>query len=211
MKRDGFTLAELLVASVVATVALLCIHGLFFHALDVEARSAVRWTESDTAEAVVARLAVTLEATVNLSNVKTLVIDRGAERDGWLICQTPTQRVRYRWQKDEDDGKYTLTMQAKPFAGTKELTKGALPDEDAQAGENWDSIPAVTIAKGLEEVSVQARPLSKASQTRDGRYEGPAGKVAIRLKVSSGGQTARRIVIPRCDANTEESQEGDNG
>jgi len=199
------------VASVVTTVALLGINGLFFHAMDVEARSSVRWADIDTAEAVLDRLAATIESVTNLPDIKTIVVNRGADGSGWLICQTPIRRVQYHWWKDEDDGKYALTMQVKAFAGTRDLTTAAPPDEEAQSREKWDSIPAVTIARGLEEVSVSAKPLGKAAGTGNGRYEGPAGKVAIHLKVIAGGQTASGIVLPRCDANPQDSQEGDNG
>ena len=198
-------------ASVVTTVALLGINGLFFHAMDVEARSSVRWADIDTAEAVLDRLAATIESVTNLPDIKTIVVNRGADGSGWLICQTPIRRVQYHWWKDEDDGKYALTMQVKAFAGTRDLTTAAPPDEEAQSREKWDSIPAVTIARGLEEVSVSAKPLGKAAGTGNGRYEGPAGKVAIHLKVIAGGQTASGIVLPRCDANPQDSQEGDNG
>jgi prepilin-type N-terminal cleavage/methylation domain-containing protein len=210
-RRDGFTLAELIVASVVTTVALLGINGLFFHAMDVEARSSVRWTDGDTSEAVLDRLATTIESATNLPDIKTIVVNRGADGSGWLICQTPIRRVQYHWRKDEDDGKYTLTMQVKAFAGTRDLTTAAPPDEEAQSREKWDAVPAMIIASALEEVSVQARPLGKDAKTKDGCYEGPSGKVAIHLKVIAGGQTASGIVLPRCDANPQDSQEGDNG
>jgi prepilin-type N-terminal cleavage/methylation domain-containing protein len=209
--KRAFTLAELLVASVVMTVALLGIHSLLFRAMDVEGRASVRWYANDSAEAVLDQFSRTLETAINFPSIQTLVIEAGVERDGSLICQTPSQRVRYCWQKDKSSGKYTLTRQTKPFAGSRDLTKDAVPEESKEGKEIWDTIPPVTVAQGLDAISVKVRPLVEDMPRKDLGYEGMVGKIAIELQVTVENQMRQRTIIPRCGANTQGDEEGDHG
>jgi len=197
-RRGGFTLAELLVASVVTSVALLGIDGLFFHALEVEARSSSRWSAGDRVEAVAAGLTSALESAVNQSGVRTLVVGRVGDRGGYMICQTPSGRLRYAWRRDPSDGTHALTLQTKLFSGTHDVTIGGASGEGVGEQEKWDSIPAQTVAKGLEDFSMTVHPLDRASGGGDGGYAGPVGAVAVDIRLAFGGQTVGYTVIPRC-------------
>lgn len=65
--RGGFTLAELLVASVVLSMTLLGVYALFSQAMRAEGATAVRWRHRGAAEAVVAHLAGAFEEAMNLT------------------------------------------------------------------------------------------------------------------------------------------------
>ena len=197
-RRGGFTLAELLVASVVMSVALLGIDGIFFHALEVEARSTSRWSAGDQVEAVAAGLTTALGSAVNQTGVQALVVGRLEDRGGWMICQTPSGRLRYAWRKDSADGAYVLTLQTKLFSGTHDVTIGAVSQEDSGQQEKWDSIPAQTVAKDLEDCSMTVRPVDQATASGDGTYSGPVGSVAVDIHLSFAGQSVGYTVIPRC-------------
>ncbi len=194
--RSAFTLAELLVASVVMTTALLGVNALFQHAMGAEAQATIRWNERASAQAVAAHLAETVENVVNIPEISTLKIESYAEDAGLLICQVGLKRNRYSWSMDVSGTGLSLMLQTMVFGGTANLTIS--PDLDEADHERaWDRIPAKVIATHLKSISVQSKLLEDSSTDWHDRWEGRSGKVAIKIEVQVGNQTAEQIIVPR--------------
>ncbi len=193
--RSAFTLAELLVASVVMTTALLGVNALFQQAMGVEAQAAIRWNAHASAQAVAAHLAEAVEDIVNIPGMSALKVEVNTE-GGVLICQSGLERRRYTWGMDGSETAFSLKCQTMLFSGTANLTVDLEIDEIGKE-KAWDGIAANVIATRLKGISVQVKPLKDRSTDWKDRWEGRSGKVAVRIEVQVGDHTEERIILPR--------------
>lgn len=203
----GFTLVELLVASVVVTTTLTGVYAVFQHAMKIEAQATLGWNNHAAAEAVVTHLAEALEHAVNIPNIPTIEGGPDGEHGEYSIkCmivapgyRASLQRRRYRWGFNADSQKTgTIELQTMIYAGSKNVTpfssRGQLSEQQA-----WDQVEPKLVGKYLDAVSIQYRPLDDAGSGWNGRWSGRAGKVAVRIRASVGGQAVERIVVPRAN------------
>lgn len=194
-KRLGFTLAEMLVASVVVTVALAGVHALLFRALDVEAVADQRWNDYDTAETAAARIAEALAATAKAPDgMESLVLENASPDGGAVICQTVPTRLRFSWKKVTPQELYELSLQTKPFAGSRDLSvsSGA---QDPSASERWDQAPAVLIARNLTDIQVTDSRSSDAASAHASTSSSSAATRIATIQVAAGEQLCTRVVI----------------
>lgn len=193
-RRAGFTLPEMLVASVVVTVALTGIHVLLFRALDTEAIASRRWNDRDLAEAAASRIAESLTFTTRApEGLRSLAMEDPSPDGGAVICQTPPARLRLSWQRGASQEQYDLYLRSKPFAGSKDLSIGSVA-EDAHGPEQWDHVPKVLIATGLADVRVELDRATENAPDANTASEG-GQTVAVSIYVASGTQVARRVVV----------------
>lgn len=195
--RGGFTIVELLVASFIVTTALLGIYTTFKQALDVEKHTRNLWHDRTVSESITGELAETLENCINLSDVPTLVgkpgmlkctmIDRGyGDRS---LNHVGIGRHYYTWQAGNIHRqilKYSGTQMVTPIEGQEELNEDQL----------WFHAPSQTIGKDLNEITVLYRKTDNPTAPWKNSWQGPAGNVAIWIRVSCRDQSTERIVTP---------------
>ena len=197
--RNGFTLAELLVASVVMATCLLGVSALFRQAMDVEGRASIRWNSRASAEAIASHLAATVENATNLPGIPALLAESDQEGNRLLICQAGPQRRRYRWYSIDAKQEYSLELRSMTYAGTQNVSVGHV-SEDPDSQRAWNQVKATIIGKHIDSISVSFRPLKASSDTWRDRWKGSVGEVGVRIRVRVGQETVERIVVPQ--ANT---------
>lgn len=215
--RAAFTIVELLVASVVGSLTLIGVHGVFLQAMDVEKRASIRREGLGLANAVAAHLAETLEGAVNLLPEVPSIIG-GPESDGGgysMKCIVGIggaggaclQRRRYRWNRLGDQGRSSeLELQVMKYAGTRNVT--ALSGiEELTEEEQWSRIPPVVIGKQLSGLSVLYRKTSDPAAGWKDSWRGSAGDVAVRIRVKVEGETVERVVVPQVNAKLVASED----
>jgi len=210
----GFTIVELLVASVVMSVALLGVYSIFAQAMQVQSQTSVRWNEQAAAEAMVAHFADVLERCVNLPEVPALVAGPDSAGEGYFLtcCATSgrggssdpldrggIQRRRYRWGfGSEEDRAGTIEVQTLSLAGTKIVSVwGEM--EGGTEEEIWSRVPATVVGRRVGSLSVLYRKCNDPQSTWQDHWRGNAGEVAIWIRVGVGGETVERLVVPQAD------------
>ena len=174
-RRGGFTIAELLVASVVTSMTFVAVYSIFFQAIRAEATVALRWKERHAAEAVVSHIAETLEQAVNISG--TVAIHggtNGGEGESFLKCTVGGKAlaggdvsgmsmswVRYSWnfQDMEEDAK-SILLQKLQYAGTRIVTPIAEQDEMSE-DELWEKAPSTTIGAQFDGIFVSYKNIKE--------------------------------------------------
>lgn len=199
---QGFTLVELMVASLITTTALLGIYSTFRQALVVEQQSRRYWDGQRAAEAVTDHLAQALQNCLNLPEIPALT---GSANQ--MVCFTESgqqagqQYDRYFWDSaGESEGQLTLYRQTMRYAGSKNLMLAA-GDEELSEEQMWLSVPVQVIATRIDEIRLQYRDLSQANASWQDQWQGPVGKVAIKIIVRCQEQLSQRIVVPRVNAS----------
>jgi prepilin-type N-terminal cleavage/methylation domain-containing protein len=210
--QRGFTLVELVVAAVITSIALLGVYATFVAAANVEARTTARWEHRSAARAVADHIGGTIEGAVNLPGLATISGSPDGAGGYTLECVTqprgasgaPLLRRRYRWGATPSAGPAStnglqLQVQTLPYAGTKNLTApgaGAAP----AAEDVWAAMPPLTIASGLSSIEVTYRRAANPEAEWQNHFAGPAGRVAVRVVVRCGGETAERVFVPKTNA-----------
>lgn len=196
--NHGFTLTELLIASVVVSTALTGIYALFRHAMGVEAKIALKWNEQNAAMTILDHLSETIIDVINLPNTKTIYLSSNSE-GGVLICQTVTQRSRYRWYRKDEEKNFTLELQTILFSGEKSISLGVdWNGEDSQGV--WDNVAATIIGQNIQNISLSCCSLKETSCNWKDSWNDMSGKVAFRLEIGVGSQVVSRTIIPKADA-----------
>ncbi len=201
-RRSAFTLAELLVASVVVSFALTGVYALFRHAMDVEARAAVSWNDHEAASAVANHMLTIVANAVSIPDTDTIVLEAGDE-GGVFICQTSSRRNRYRWYKDADEQEYTLELQTMFFSGEKCISPNIEWDRQGGAG-HWDKIDPVIIGRRLKDIRVQCQLLKELGGAWRNSWKGASADVAIKCVVTVGDQTVQRVVSSKISKKSED-------
>lgn len=207
-QSGGFTIAEIVVACVVVTAALLGVYGLFRQATDAQARTTIRLRDRDAAQAAADHLAAVLSHGVRLSEDLSLELGRdGQTRIRFLrvaVCGSPawgddavrrSTHVRlYEWDFPADDPRFaTLTLRMQPYAGTRNLSPGYREGETDE-GRLWDSMPAATVAANLRRLTVAVREIDRRSGGWRGSMRRPEHPLAARITARVGDETVERIV-----------------
>jgi len=195
--RGGFTLAELLVASVVMSTALLGVNVMFRHALDTEGQAAVHWHNRAAADTVVDHLADAMAQSINLPKMAALVSESKSTTDGWVICQVGLERRRYRWHTIDSGANCVLELQKMVVAGTRNLSTDAIGQEETTNRQMWDRIGATVIASRLDGMSIRFKSLETESASWQSEWNGPVGQVTILIQATVGGETVERAAYPR--------------
>jgi len=199
----GFTVVELIVACVVTSVVLGGVYSTFHHCLRAEGLSAVRMKEAAEVEAVISEFARTLANAAILSGSGPIRGSTASEGTGSLTCRASlvgrsagrpgllVQRVLYRWARQEAGKAIVLTVQELPFAGTRCVHPLRVGEQPLR--ELWEKVPPVTVAGGIDEMSIRYRAADDPTgQWQDGweRQEVPAVWINVRI-----GETTRDAVI----------------
>jgi len=212
--RSGFTIAELLVASVASSVIFTGIYSVFMQATNVEENIRLQMQKRHAAMAVTEHMAKTLEYAINLPGIPSIKGDKSGENgEGFLKCSfagigvnggdatgMSISRVRYSWGlQDMDSDENQIYWQQIPYGGSKLLlltNQNEQPEED----ELWNQIPKTVIGRQLETLSLMYRSAANPDASWQDNWEGPAGEVAIKIHIAIGGETVERIVIPKVNA-----------
>lgn len=209
----GFTLVELVVASLVMVVALIGVYALFGQVMAAEGGATARAGQRAAARAVVDHLADALEQVVVLADVQPIRGEPDADAGGYVLtcvvgAGTPSgvvQRRRYAWQPPgaavgtigaDSVAHGTVTLTVLSQAGTVPIApiEGAAADS---AVDRWSLAPTRVIGTGVEDLSVTFRAGDDARWQR--RWSGRPGAVLVRVSARVGGQTVERVVAPPVD------------
>ena len=205
----GFTLPEMLVASVVVTIALAGVHVLLFRALDVEAVAGRRWNDRDAAETAASRITEALAVAAKAPDgMKSLVLEDPSPDGGAVICQTVPARLRFSWQRVLPQEFYQLYLQTKPFAGSKDLSASPA-EQDPSGPERWDQAPAVLIAKNLKDIQMTDSRTSSAQSSDPSASGGGAARI-VTVQVAAGEQLCKRVVVLPVELDSDEGQGGNH-
>ncbi len=197
----GFTLVELMTASLVMSAVLLGIYAVFHQAIGAEMSFGRRWADRQAAETVVIHLADALVQSVcpSTKSLDAIVAGPDTTTGGWaLACLTlqPTggmERLRYTWSESEtDDGGITLRLQRAIYAGDQNLSDVS-PSETA---DDWEHSEPVIIARRLGSLSVHFREAGKVGASWQDKWQGPGGKVIVRIGAQVGDQAVEKLVLP---------------
>ena len=206
----GFTIAEMLVATVITSVALVAVYAVFQQAVTVETRVSRALRDRASARSVVDHLAVALEHAINLGELSGTECSGQGESDGVLELtvsgssylgpdpvRSSLQRRRYSWTSGSyaDGVGITLTLQIQPYAGTKNVTPAGEIAE-MQPEQIWPMVAQQVIARRISSISLMSRPI-KGGGDWEPAWKKPAGEVVIRIRVGVGDQMVERVVAAR--------------
>ncbi len=214
-RRRGFTIAELLVASVVTSMTFVAVYYIFFQAIRAEATVALRWKERHAAEAIVSHITETLEQAVNIPGIVTIHGGaNGSEGESFLKCtvggkalagsdvsRMSVSRVRYSWNFQDTEGEDTksILLQKLRYAGASVVTPIA-EQEEMNEDELWEKAPSTTIGTQLDGVSVSYKNTKEPGASWGDSWKDSAGDVAVRIRVNVGGEMVERIVVPQANS-----------
>lgn len=209
--RLGFTMVELLVATVVMSFTLLGVYTVFRQSLFLEESVTSRWRDRAEASVVADYLADHFEQAIRLDSYPLI---RGGpienEPGQELLCtvsggrpglSNPTaaaiQRYRFAWGgNDKLEGQ--LDMQAIPFAGTTDL---GLPegteDQEFSDTQRWALVPPIKIAEGIDSIQITYRPVDNPEADWKNRWASSDSLPLVRIRVRTGQYTAERFVVPK--------------
>lgn len=210
-RASGFTLVELLTATVVMALTLLGVYTVFRQALATEQSVSARWRERAAAEAVASHLADAIERLVHLPDTPPLVAEHDGEGGRQFVfvmmgadwsaddpAGAAIQRRRYWWSQSEAV-RGQLQLQIIPLAGTADVAPDPQTAE-LQGPQRWAAVPPEVIAEDVDEVSIEFRPRddTRAAWSKD--WKEPEEPFAARIRVRVGGQTVERLVAPPATA-----------
>ena len=210
-RRSGFTVVELLLASVIVTIVLVGVYGVCRQALAVEARLNAIWRDRGQASSIVDHMAHSVVNTVSLPDMPGI---RGGldPTSGHYILECVTsggtvsldklpsdgrERRRYRWRPSAaKEGSCVLEFQAIPYAGTVNL----IAPEQTNGSENalpWTDVEPLVIGRGLDELDVQYLVLGDFGTGWQESYDKESTNVAVRIRARKGEQVSECIVVPK--------------
>lgn len=198
----GFTLAELLMASLVISVALLGVYGLFKQTMEVEAKLTLDMYHQSRAEQVADFLADQMDRCINLKDVETLraqsgeqgsfveftAVGKGFTGEGFDTKGVVRQRLT--WQLNEAKSGYVVKRQIMKYAGKTNLTF----QDESQA--DWSALPATELFHQVDALEIEFQDMEKSRGHWQKEYAGAVGTVAVRVKAASGERICQRIVLP---------------
>lgn len=211
--QPGFTLVEMLLAVVIASVALTGVYGLLRTALEIERRMHTTWTGRSAAESVVSEIATSVRNAAPAGE-RPAITGEPAEGGGWrMTCLTfrggASKLCRYRWRppggaERQTDQPGMLHRQVRRFAGSQDLSE-ASRQADRTEQQRWARVPLELTARGLDELEISFAKL---------KHDGLAGwsnawdkqePVGVRIRAVSGEQEVQRIALQRA-VSTEDDQ-----
>lgn len=198
----GFTLAELIVASVVMSTALLGVTALFQQAMRAEKRISIAWGQNSLARPIVEALVESLESTINLPEYPSINVQSDGSKSGWLICQTPLERRRYRWYEDPAGSGLILELQVMPFSGSSPLVTGVNLD-DLDLPSTWGPIKPSLIGKGITDIEVKFKPFGRTQATNwQSTWKGRAGEAIAQISITVGEQKVVKFLAPKVNGTS---------
>lgn len=199
VRESGFTISELLVASILGTLVLLGAYKALLQATHVDDRMTNAWTPRRQADAVLRHIASSLRHTVNIP--ETLSLYGGPPQDEGnytLMCFSKDQLLRYQWNSPQEEENGLLKFKTVIFSGSvpiSSVTSGESWKED----QSWDDIDSIIIGRRIDAFSVTYRDAQNTDAPWQNSWDGPVGNVAIRVRVTIQGQTFERVIIPRAN------------
>lgn len=209
--RYGFTMVELLVATVVMSFTLLGVYTVFRQSLLVEESVTSSWRERSEASVVAEYFVNYLQRAVQLDNYPLIQGGPMENKRGYELIFTasgstpnpsePTraalQRCRFTWGGEEEfEG--VLTVQVIPLAGTTDLGLSAAAQGQAfDDMQRWALTPTVVIADGIDDISIDYRPADDPAADWTNRWQSEDTTPLIRVRVVRGLYTTERHVVPR--------------
>lgn len=210
----GFTLVEMVVASVVMSICLIGFYSFVKQPLSAETEITRKHQAQQLAAAVVNQMADSMEQALCLPDAPTFSAGTDSQGHHELTCvasgpplpeQPNIQLNRYTWGPSADQDGIEVRMQRRLFFGSKEVSAGQKDQLDA---DNWQSITPQLVGQGLSKFSVQFRPLAQSGDQWLDRWSGASGQVAIRVHAEVADQAVERIVVPPVNAPFAKSDKG---
>lgn len=206
--RLAFTLVELIVASLIATTALIGIYEVLQQVAAAERRTTQRWTDHAAAEAVVAELAHAVEHAIQFTDLPCieggdvaggstqLILNVASSSPGDSRATAPIRRRRYLWSNLRDSATAgALLVQTIDCAGARDISNSTAARPGLMSEEVFADVPHVSIAQGIDKLTVRFRYLDASNRWSD-RYRGD-GAVLVWITVRSGTQEVERFARPR--------------
>jgi hypothetical protein len=196
----GFSIAELIVASVVATLILLGAVAVLRQTRAVEIMITGGWQDRQRANALADHLADRLASAINLKDQPAVVLASTGDGHQQVTITSAgldhrdVAMAAYRIQWPSQ-GPVVVTEQAVPYAGTVPIPVWLTPEASGDA--LWLGAPIDTIADHIDRVSVSVRSLSDPPNSWKQEWKGQVGDVMFQVDVLSGSQDVQRIVVPR--------------
>lgn len=218
----GFTLVELVVASVITTTALLGVYTLLQQSLEAETRAETRWRSRTQAELTASLLVSVLEQGVNLSDEPTVRAGSSPDGAGRLICLSAAkvhttgnrlsggfQWMRFEWGQSKEtslgDSQHAvsakgivLKMQSVAAAGSVVLSPSREQAQTPGEPRFWTNATPIVLANGLDALEVQFQEINGSGW--ENSFEGSVGSVMIRIRAKVGEEMVEKIVVPRVNA-----------
>jgi hypothetical protein len=205
----AFTIAELMVACVVMSTALVGVYEMFRQAADIERTASLRWEQRAAADAVVLQIARTIEYAVMLPKVAAIHGQTNEDGSVSIACVTHArapsnarsghamiQRRLYTWcPGTEGQPGGSVEVKTIVYAGSVNVTAGVGGEETGEA-EVWNRLPPTVIAMGVDGLSIQYRPADSPNANWEDHFSGPANNIVVALRVRVGGQTIEHFVVP---------------
>lgn len=198
-------------ASFITTTAFLGVYTVFKQVLDMEKNTRLRWHNQSQAESIVTHIAETLDSCLNLPDIPALFGGPDPKQGGYFLrCLVDgkgysggsstwngMRRRHYSWNTGtEENNQYSVELQELKYAGTRMLSP-ITGLEDLDEEQIWLGVPAQTIGKNVDAISILYKPIDDVVASWQGDWKGPVGNVAVWIKVECQGQLAERIVVPR--------------
>lgn len=202
----GFTISELLVASVASCLVLFGAYRTLLQGRFVEERNTGKWVAQNAATAVVRQIVNSLENIVNLPEHASLVGKSVEEGNGYILqCTNHGQLLQYHWYGPQDEqNQGILERKQILYAGSSAICP-AQPDLDGQGDQLWEHIEPEIIAKNVDALTIRFRPADDPDATWENSWSSSVGNVLVAVQVTVDGQTVKNLIVPKANVTAMET------
>lgn len=203
-RAGGFTVTELIVATVVMSIALLGIQTVFTRLMGLQADKITAWNDNAQATVVADYLAQIIERATPASGYPSITatgqelrcMSALAPAAADPVAPGTTAMYRLRWGL-EDEQAGMLGQKWVLFSGDQIISphvEGFEPDEP----QFWEPIPEQWIARRLSGITMRFRHVADTDDPRwFTRWSGNPGDVEVRIEVRLGSERIERRVFPQ--------------
>ena len=190
--RAGFTLVEILMASLLLVMVAGGAYSALRQALEVERRFNEHWRSKQSGDGIVEHLSSAIESAVNVGRTATILECAETGETGTFQCAVATRASgelrRYTWE--ERDGDVRLFLQIVPLAGSVRTDSTApLPTTPAE----WSTVTSREIGR-THSIVIE---IQTQSGTWSRNWNGGIRSKLFRLRVRVGGTSSERLAFSR--------------
>lgn len=208
--RVGFTIVEMLTATLVMSFTLMGVYAVLRQVSVTEEHVTRRWADQSSADATASYMAAILERMLILPEHPALIAEAQPDVQGRQVIVTAmTQpgdaasgaiaRHRVQWGMGQEQAGQVV-VQTRFFAGRKELS---LLDEENPLtdSQRWQAVPAQVMAEGLSAFEIQFRSAANLEGPWTSDWKAEEGPFVARVMATVGRYTAERVVEPAVKAS----------